>query len=286
MTRIAPSSPAPPDADASEAAFAPAQPPAVARTRSFATTRVVVALILREMSTRYGRTPGGYLWSIVEPLAAILFLSVGFSLVIRTPSLGNSFLLFYATGFLPFNLYRELSGNVSRALTYSRPLLRYPAVTWIDAILARFLLNSLTGSLTALLLLSGILLISDSRAVLDIPSVVSAMGLAMLVGLGVGTLNAVLLGLFPIWDVIWSVLNRPLFLASGVLFLFEDMPPVAREILWYNPLMHVAGLMRTGFYPTYGAHYVNVSYVLLLSLGLLALGLLLMGRYHREILNR
>ncbi|WP_260008654.1 hypothetical protein [Leisingera sp. M527] len=66
------------------------------------------------MSTRYGRTPGGYLWAILEPMAAILFLAIGFSLVIRSPSLG-SFLLFYATGFLPFNLYQSIS-----ALAYCR----------------------------------------------------------------------------------------------------------------------------------------------------------------------
>ncbi|MFT7592933.1 MAG: capsular polysaccharide transport system permease protein, partial [Paracoccaceae bacterium] len=80
-----------------------------------------MALILREMSTRYGRTPGGYIWSILEPLAAILVLSVGFSLVMRTPSLGTSFLLFYATGYLPFNLYQTVSGTVSKSILFSKP---------------------------------------------------------------------------------------------------------------------------------------------------------------------
>ena len=44
--------------------------------------------------------------------------------------------------------------------------------------------------------------------------------------------------------------------------------------------------MRRVFYPTYAAAYVNLTYVLLISLTLLALGLVLMGRYHRVILNR
>ncbi|WP_311200115.1 hypothetical protein [Phaeobacter inhibens] len=69
----------------------PAANPHHRHRRSMATLRTVAALVLREMSTRYGRTPGGYLWGILEPLAAILFLSLGFSLVIRTPSLGTSF---------------------------------------------------------------------------------------------------------------------------------------------------------------------------------------------------
>ncbi|MFW8595927.1 ABC transporter permease [Cribrihabitans neustonicus] len=264
----------------------PAVPPAAGRARRFATLRTIAALVLREMSTRYGRTPGGYLWAVLEPLAAILFLSLGFSLVIRTPSLGTSFLLFYATGYLPFDLYNTISNTTARAISFSKPLLKFPAVTWLDAVLARFFLNGLTGALVAVLLLAGVLLVIDSRTVLDLPPAVLAMALAMGLGLGVGTLNCVLTGLYPLWDVAWSIFTRPLFLASGVFFLYEDLPPVGQDILWYNPVMHITGLMRTGFYPTYSAAFVNVPYVLLTSLVLLALGLVLMGRFHRDILNR
>jgi capsular polysaccharide transport system permease protein len=276
---------APPPAAAIPQALSPSVNPHRNRRR-LATLRTVAALVLREMSTRYGRTPGGYVWSILEPLAAILFLSVGFSLVIRTPSLGTSFLLFYASGFLPFNLYQTLSATVARALNYSRPLLRYPAVTWLDAILARFVLNSLTGIVITALLITGILSVIDSRTLTDLPPIVEAISLAMVLGLGVGCMNAVLMGLFPLWDVAWSIITRPLFLASGVIYIYEDLPPVAQDIMWYNPLIHITGLMRTGFYPTYNAAYVSHAYVLLLGLGLVAMGLILMRRYHRVILNR
>jgi len=264
----------------------PAPPPAQAGPRRFAAVRTVLALILREMSTRYGRTPGGYAWAVLEPLGAILVLSLGFSLVMRTPPLGTSFILFYATGYMPFDLYQTLSNTVARAVNFSRPLLRYPAVTWLDAVLARFLLNSLTGILVTLLLLTGILMVAETRTVLDLPPMVEAMALTMLLGLGMGMLNCVLMGLFPLWEMIWSIVTRPLFIASGVFFLYDTMPPLAQDILWYNPLMHITGLMRTGFYPTYTASYISHVYVVGVSLTLLAMGLILMGRYHRDILNR
>jgi capsular polysaccharide transport system permease protein len=264
----------------------PPLPPAQAGDRRFASARTIIALILREMSTRYGRTPGGYIWAILEPLAAILVLSVGFSLVLRSPSLGTSFLLFYATGYLPFNLYQTLSGAISNAINFSRPLLKYPAVTWVDAITARFLLNSLTGLLVAALLLTGILMVIGSRTSLDFPPVIVAMALAMILGLGVGVLNCALSGLFPIWNVAWTIITRPLFLASGVIYIYEELPPLAQTILWYNPLIHLTGQMRTGFFSTYTAAYINEIYVLGVSLTCLVLGLILLGRYHRDILNR
>lgn len=277
--------PAAPAAPIASAAIPAPQIPKIA-PRRFAGARTIGALVLREMSTRYGRTPGGYLWAVLEPLAAILFLAIGFSLVIRTPPLGTSFLLFYATGFLPFNLYQSISGTTGRAIGYSKPLLKFPAVSWVDAVLARFLLNSLTGILITFLLIGGVYAVTDSRAVLNLPPAVLAMALSLLLGLGVGTVNCVLMGLYPLWEVIWSIITRPLFLASGVLFLYEDLPPLAQDILWYNPLLHLTGLLRSAFYPTYSASYVSIVYVLLVSLVLLALGLTLMGRYHRVILNR
>ncbi|KAF0674589.1 ABC transporter permease [Profundibacterium mesophilum] len=249
------------------------------------TMRTVAALILREMSTRYGRTPGGYLWAILEPLGAVLILSFGFALLLRTPSLGNSFLLFYASGFLPFNLYMVITNMVARSLLFSRPLLAYPAVTWLDAILARFLLNTLTGLLVSYLLFAGILIFTDARVVIDIGPLVGAMLLAALLGLGVGALNCLLMGLYPTWEMFWGIVTRPLFLASGVIFIYEDLPAGAQNVLWYNPLMHVTGLMRTGLYPMYNPEYLSWVYVLGCALAPLMMGLLLLRRHYKTILN-
>lgn len=253
--------------------------------RSFPTLRAVAALMLREMGSRYGRTPGGYLWAVLQPLGAIMVLSVGFSLVLRSPSLGTSFILFYATGFLPFSLYGDISSAVGRALRYSKGLLLYPSVTWVDAVLARFFLNTLTGLMITYLLLAGILITAETRSVLDLVPIVQALALTALLGLGVGAMNCLIFGLFPVWEQVWSIVTRPLFLASGVFFLYEDMPSLAQDILWYNPLLHIVGLMRTGFYPMYAPSYVSVTYVAAVSLVLLAFGLLLLGKHYRTIIN-
>lgn len=273
------------------AAEAPAVPPPVGaapkrvQTRPFATGRTIIALILREMSTRYGRSPGGYLWALLEPLGAVALMALAFSLLMRHPALGTSFLLFYATGHLPFTLYQSVMNVVARSLNYSRPLLMYPAVTWLDAVIARFLLNTLTGMMVSYILLTAIISLTDTGAVLQIGPILMAALMAAALGLGVGCLNCVLNGLFPTWEMIWSIATRPLFLASGVLILYEDMPRVLQDILWYNPLLHVTGEMRRGFYPMYSADYVSPVYVFLIALTCIAAGLVFLSRYHRTILN-
>ena len=248
--------------------------------------RTIGALVLREMSTRYGRQPGGYVWAIAEPLAFILIMTVAFSLLLRSPSLGNSFVLFYATGYLPFQMYQSVSQNVSRAINFSRPLLSYPSVTWVDAIAARFLLATLTTALVSYIILAGILAVIETRVVLEAGPILASMGLAALLGLGVGTFNCLVMGLFPTYDLVWSILTRPLFIASGIFYIYEDLPETAQQILWWNPLLHISGHMRSGFFPMYDPEYVSLLYVGIFTLTPMSLGLLLLRRYNKDILLR
>lgn len=253
---------------------------------SHRSARVIAALMLREMSTRYGRSPGGYLWAILEPLGGVLILSLAFSLLLRTPSLGTSFILFYATGFVPFTLYQNVSVTVARSLIFSRPLMQYPVVTWGDAVLARFALNAVVGILVSCAVLGLVMAFVNSHVLLDITPILAVIFLTLLLGLSVGVLNCALMGLFAHWETVWSIVTRPLFIASGVLFTYEDVPANVQSILWFNPLIHVTGLMRQGFYPTYAPSYVSGLYVIVCCLIALFLGVVLLRRYHRDILNR
>ena len=257
----------------------------VGLAQSYGSLRTIGALMLREMSTRYGRSVGGYVWAVVEPISAIFLLALGFSLLILAPSLGTSFILFYATGYLPFYIYQQVSTTTSRSLNFSRPLLFYPTVTWLDALLARFALNGLTTVMVSAVTLILIMATLETRVALDAGPLLLATVLALGLGLGVGTLNCALVGLFPTWDMIWGIITRPLFLASGVLYVHEDLPRLVQDILWFNPLLHIAGLVREGIYATYRPDYTSVAFVLGISLTLLALGLLLLRRYHRDILE-
>ncbi|QPM90954.1 ABC transporter permease [Pseudooceanicola algae] len=248
--------------------------------------RTIGALILREMATSYGRSPGGYLWAIAEPVAGIALLTAVFSVGFRAPALGVSFPLFYASGMLPFLLFTHLSGRIAQSIDFSRPLLAYPAVTWLDAIIARFLLNLITQLMVGQLIFGGILLLFQTRAIVDLGAILQAYALAGFLGLGVGVMNCLLQGLFPVWIHAWSIFMRPMFLISTIFFTFESVPQPWRDMLWYNPAVHFIGILRRGFYPGYDAAFASPTYVMGVSLGLLALGMLFLSRLHRRILNR
>ncbi|KIN62715.1 ABC-2 type transporter [Sulfitobacter noctilucicola] len=244
-----------------------------------------MALILREMSTTYGRSPGGYIWAVLEPALGIALLTAIFSLGFKSPPIGINFPIFYATGMVPFLMFSSLSGSIATSLLFSKRLLAYPSVTFVDAIIGRLIVNGLTQLMVAYFILFGILMMFETRTVPDLLVIFQTFFLTIVLSLGVGTMNCFLFTMVPVWQRAWSVITRPLFILSCVLFLFETVPQPYRDILWYNPLVHVVGRMRSAFYPSYDAAYVSYTYVYSVALISLAVGLVFLSRYHRDMLN-
>jgi len=255
------------------------------KTRRFATIRTIFAMMVREMITTFGRSPGGYIWAIVEPVAAIGLLSVVFSLAFRAPSLGTTFVLFYASAYLPFMLFMDVTGKVASAIRFSRPLMTYPVITFVDVIIARFLLNVVTHLVVMVIVIAGVFAFYELPLDFDLVHIANAIGMASVLALGVGTVNCYLSTAFPVYERFWQVATRPLIIVSGLFFVFESVPTAFRDYLWWNPLYHITGEMRSGLYATYDATYVSPSFVYLIGFSTLALGLLILDRTYRDLIN-
>lgn len=286
---------------ASDEAFASAGPaPGAARKRKTEATmearagqaenpfrvhlRVVGALMRREMTTRYGRSAGGYFWAIAEPIAVIALLSLVFSTLARTPSLGRSFPVFFATGYIAYSLYRNTADQISTAIRANKALLRYPNVNPWDAIVAAGTLQLLTECMIAALILPA-LIVATGEPVLIAPEwLLGALAAAAILAFGVGSVNAVMFVVHPIYERIYKILMRPLFIISGIFFLPEALPSQLRELLALNPVVHIVAAFREGVYPVYHATLDRLEYPIILGLTLCLLGQLL-ARRHAERLD-
>lgn len=258
----------------------------VHKTTRFSGIRTVTALILREMTSSYGRSPGGYVWVILEPLLGILFMTGLFvAMGLRTPQIGTNFAIFFATGLLPFTMYMEVSNKTAQSINYSKALLSYPRVTYVDAIVARVVLTALTQLLVGLLLITAIRLIYDTRTVVLMDKIMLSYTMAVSLGVGVGLVNCFLVTRFPIWQQVWGIANRPLLFLSGVIVIIERLPAQYQEILWWNPLIHVTAQMRHAFYVGYDAVYITPSYVFGVSSILALIGMIFLHRFHRDLLE-
>lgn len=256
------------------------------RAPRFATFRAIGALVLHEMTTRYGSTALGYFQAFLEPVLTILALVAIFSVGFRDPPLGTDFSIFYASGFLPFSLSMGLSRIVSSAIRYHGKLLDYGRVTYFDALAARSILFLVTQLAVHVIIFAIILALFETRTTLDFEPIALGYTMAVAFGLGVGSLNAVLVMRLPIWGLVWGTVTRPLMLISGVIFLHDEIPDPYATWLEWNPLVHVVGAVRKGFYYGYDAVYLDPLYVLLISGVTLIAGLFFIRRFHRDFMER
>lgn len=248
--------------------------------------RVFFALIMREMTTRFGRSAGGYIWAVLEPASHIALLSLIFNQIARHPPLGDNFPFFFATGYMAFHFYADISGQVSASLAVNRPLLSFPRINLLDAVFARFTLQFITCCFVTVIILGGLYVAGEQKLSVDPAPIFVALGLASLLGLAIGALNCVLYNYSTIWERIFKIVNRPIFLVSGIFFTYESLPREIQDVIWWNPLIHITATMRSGFYPRYEPGWVSLPYVLILSLGVLMSGVLLLRVLRAQILEQ
>jgi capsular polysaccharide transport system permease protein len=115
--------------------------------RSFAAAlkiqiRVIGALIMRELHTRYGRENVGYLWMFLEPmlLASVIGL-MHYETGHTAYGVDLKPLPFGVLGYTVFILFRGLVNRAEGMIEANAPLLYHRSVTVLDLVIARALLE-------------------------------------------------------------------------------------------------------------------------------------------------
>src|SRR5690348_10025584 len=103
--------------------------------------RVIGALTLRELGTRFGRDNLGYVWLFVEP--AMLGGAVGLlhHLIGHAMPGGLHAGAFFVIGYIPFYLLRGVVNRAPTAIAGNQSLLYHRQVTLLDIVIARDLLE-------------------------------------------------------------------------------------------------------------------------------------------------
>ncbi|MFK3967353.1 ABC transporter permease [Ensifer adhaerens] len=247
--------------------------------------RVVSAMVIREMSTKFGSKPGGYIWALLEPIGYILMMTLIFGAIAHAPALGTNFVLFFATGYLGYQMYHAKVMYLSSAVRANKPLLSYPNVAPIDTVTARFILQTLTTTLVSVIVFSVIFLTLQHKPEINWTRLFEAELYAGALALGVGFFNSVMFTKYAIYEQLYGILTRPMFLLCGVFFLPDSMPTPYRDVLLINPLCHVIMLFRSGFYPEYRATGLSVSYLAWCAATIFVIGLVVFTLSRKTLRN-
>jgi ABC-type polysaccharide/polyol phosphate export permease/Flp pilus assembly protein TadD len=246
--------------------------------------RVIYALIIRETRTRFGDSKLGYGWALLEPVLHILMLSLVFAVMMRgRPPIGEQFFIFYYTGIIPYHLFVHTSTSMTFAITSNGSLLQLPLVSTFDVLVARGLLELLTDTLVAVILLTGFGVIGLGALPQDFLGLSAALLIVWLLGCGFGFINAVVNAFSKSWDKIWAQVTRLLYFCSGIFYVPGMMPDWIRDILAWNPVLHAVDWFRASFFQEYEPHWLDRSYLSTAAVVAVLAGLGLERGLHRQL---
>lgn len=236
--------------------------------------RVIGALMIRDMRTRFGRTHLAYLVAIAWPISHLVIIVLGFTLVNRVLPFGSDSTIYVSTGTLPYILCLYPARMMVLALALNGSTRAFPIVHSLDVVIARLILEGLNAFAVVLLFGLGLFFLDVDPVPQDISSAMTAVYASMAFGLSLGTVGVVLRALLktPAYGLVIGVLII-MYLSSGVYVPIYPTSETMRTFVGLNPIYHLVQWMRSAYFETHSPIPVDKGYVLMISCFLLACGL-------------
>lgn len=233
---------------------------------------VISGLFIREMLTRVGRSRLGILWLMAEPIILSTMISMLHWLSRSDLPNGLPVFLFYAMSYVPFMMFRSIVNRGSGSIQANISLLHHNRITLLDVTLARNLMEMMVcATVIALYMLVATLFLDEpphEPALFVFGLLLSALlanGLSMVIG-----------SAQVVWEWIEHLVHPFTYLMlpiSAAFFMLSAMPPATRELLLWNPLVHVHEMNRWAMFGDRVTPYYDISYVLLWALLLNLVGM-------------
>ncbi|MGE0310867.1 MAG: ABC transporter permease [Lautropia sp.] len=245
--------------------------------------RVIRALLLREMITRFGRENLGVLWLVAEPMVFTLGVAALWSASGAKHGSSLPIIAFAITGYSSVLMWRNTVSRCAGGIRDNANLLYHRNVRVIDVFATRILLEACgaTGSFAVLTLI----FVSTESIELPVDALTVVAGWAMLAWFG-GAL-ALLIGSATTFshlvEKIWHPLSYLLFPLSGAAFMVDWLPPGARDLVLLLPMVHGVEMIREGYFGDVVRTHHDMGYMAVCNLVLTLAALLAMHACARRV---
>lgn len=246
---------------------------------------VVLALFLREVQTRFGSKRMGYFWAIFDAMLMVLIFAGLKSAISENTMAGIDFPVFLATGFLAFYLWKNIVSRSMSAFGANSALFAYKQVKPFDTIITRVLLEILVSTMATLVFIAIGLYFDFEVAVDDFTMVMFAVVWLIVFGFGIGLMSAVFAHFYETFGKIVNILMTPLLFVSALMYTVDSLPPVLRELILYNPLVHFIEMIHGFYFKVLDTTYVDYEYMLYWTLVPLYIGLYFYVKGEKRILS-
>ena len=245
--------------------------------------KVIHALMIRELITRFGRENIGFLWIMAEPLLFASMVGMLWHFTHGATEHGVSVIAFVASGYIPITLFRHGVVRSIVVFTANQSLLYHRQIKIVDFIIARFIIEILGGMMAYLFMAIVLICFGAFPIPANIGLLIAGWALYSLFCFSICLIIAPLSEMSEVMEKFIPVSTYLMIPFSGLFYMVSWMTPNMREILLYSPFVNGMEMMRSGIWgDDVTAHY-DIWNPIILSTIFIMIGLILCRRVRRTL---
>lgn len=245
--------------------------------------RVIWALVLREMTTRYGRENIGFLWIVGEPIMFCAGVAIAWTAIRPSHDHGLPVTAIVVTGYVPLTMWRHAIGRAVKAYESNGSLLFHRQVTPIDIITARTILEVAGTFLAGMTVAIAAILLGFMEPPVDFGLVYLGMIMQGLFCYACALIIATLSEMSDVMEKVVGILSYLAIPFSGAFTMVDWVPKGMQWVLLWSPSVNNVEMIRAGqFGPTARAVY-DLSYDAWITALLIGIGFALTLRVRRYL---
>lgn len=245
--------------------------------------RVIHALMIRELTTRFGRENIGFLWIMAEPLLFAVLVGALWRLTKGAEEHGMSIIAFVVTGYIPITLFRHGVSRSVAVFTANGSLLYHRQIKIVDFIFARFIIEIL-GSMMAYIFIASVLFCFREFPIpSDIGLFLAGWSVYALFTFSLCLVIAPLSEISEVMEKFIPVTTYIMIPFSGLFYMASWMKPEIREFVLLSPFVNGMEMMRKGIWGDQITAYYSVWNPIACSVVAATIGLALCRRVRRTL---
>ena len=246
--------------------------------------RVIYALMMREIHTRYGRENLGFLWVLGEPILFCGGVAILWTAMRPSHEHGLPMTAIVVTGYVPLTMWRHCLGHSIKAFEANGSLLFHRQVTPTSIILSRAFLEIIGTIMAGLLVTCGAIFLGFMKPPQYYGILYLGLGFQMLFSLACAMIFASLSEMSEIIEKMMAIVGYLSLPFTGAFSMVNWLPAKYRWYMMISPSVDNIEMIREGQFGLNAHAYYDIFYDTWITGALLIIGFYLTLKSRRYIL--
>lgn len=246
--------------------------------------RVIGALLMREVLTRYGRHNLGFLWLFIEPMLFTLGVTALWTALKAVHGSNIPITAFALTGYSSVLLWRNMPNRCVDSIRPNLALMYHRNVRIVDIFLARLILEAAGATISFVILSIVFIMLGWIVVPEDVLSVVAGWLMLAWFGTALAIILASYAEEYETVEKLWHPASYLLFPLSGAGFMVDALPVEAQRLVLYLPMVHSVEAIREGFFGSQIVAHYDLWYMAKINLVITLLGLIQTSKISKKVI--